>query len=596
MAHEIRARNYFDSDDDSARLFAKSKARSITDNSIEYRTDAAVYIEPGQAKAVNGRTFKAGEVPLKVATKWALIRNSLVLQGADPGAKMRQATGANIMDNEQTTQTDDTQARQDSPAPEQADDSLALVRAQAEARAQAVKEEQERIAEARTLQRDCNLPQSVVDQMIDGGWDKLKMRDAALAHLSAQTQTIMAPMASTGGVEVRAEHYQAAVAIRGNQDTDESWIVQRFGAETVQQAREIYKPGTINQGNVFAQAAELAFRLNDVPVPHTTNTEQLVREALGNRSVAASTMALPKILTDTATISALKGYQAATGSWRPWCVVGRLDDFLTHRRAGAHVMGEPQKVVGAGQIEHTGLGEQYADVKVDTYAQNITVSRQDIRNDQAGALTRLAQMLGASLATKITNLVYSTFMANGSFTDGTATFHANHNNLNTSAALASSALTTAVAAFLNQTGLDGQPISVSPRYLLAPPTLFNTALGLLEADRIIATDHAASASTTGPDSNVFNRSQYVQSIGLLTPIVEPRLENSNYTNSSTSTWYMAADPNTADTVEVSFLDGIETPTVAEKETDINQLAFTFQGYIDVGVSYLDYRAIQKNTA
>ena len=374
LPHEIRGRNFFDSDDDATKLYSKSKARSITDNSIEYRTDAFIYLEPGQAKNINGKRYTAGQDrPLKIATQWALIRNSLVLQGADPAAKMRQKIGVlPMISTEKLTwlrsqgytpeeMTDDqkrdalaayTTEPAPAPAPEP-DNSLALLRAQADAKAGAIKDEKERVAEARQMGKDCPLPAHLVDQMIDNGWPAIKMRDAALAHLSGAQRTINAPMIGSGGVTPTKEHYLANVALRGNQGTDEAWIEKRFKPDVVEQAREIYKPMTINQGNIYAQAAELAFRENDQPVPFTTNVEQLVRSALENRAVAASTMALPKILSDTATVSVLRGYQAATGSWRPWCVIGSLGDFLTHRRAGAHVLGEPQKVTGAGQIEHT---------------------------------------------------------------------------------------------------------------------------------------------------------------------------------------------------------------------------------------------------
>ncbi|EPY4435594.1 ClpP-like prohead protease/major capsid protein fusion protein, partial [Escherichia coli] len=71
-------------------------------------------------------------------------------------------------------------------------------------------------------------------------------------------------------------------------------------------------------------------------------------------------------------------------------------------------------------------------------------------------------------------------------------------------------------------------------------------------------------------------------------IVEPRLDKNN-----NKEWYVAAAKG-MDTIEVAYLDGIDTPYLEEQE------GFTVDGVawkvrIDAGVAALDYRGLLKSS-
>jgi hypothetical protein len=58
-------------------------------------------------------------------------------------------------------------------------------------------------------------------------------------------------------------------------------------------------------------------------------------------------------------------------------------------------------------------------------------------------------------------------------------------------------------------------------------------------------------------------------------------------------WFGAADPNLFDTIEVAYLDGVQTPFLDQKD------GWTIDGTeykvrIDAGVAPLDYRGLVKN--
>ncbi|HBP3303557.1 TPA: Clp protease ClpP, partial [Pseudomonas aeruginosa] len=70
-------------------------------------------------------------------------------------------------------------------------------------------------------------------------------------------------------------------------------------------------------------------------------------------------------------------------------------------------------------------------------------------------------------------------------------------------------------------------------------------------------------------------------------IGEPRLDDS-----SATAWYMAAKKG-SDTIEVAYLDGVDTPYLEQQE------GFTVDGVaskvrIDAGVAPLDFRGLQKS--
>ncbi|EPN1348378.1 Clp protease ClpP, partial [Pseudomonas aeruginosa] len=70
-------------------------------------------------------------------------------------------------------------------------------------------------------------------------------------------------------------------------------------------------------------------------------------------------------------------------------------------------------------------------------------------------------------------------------------------------------------------------------------------------------------------------------------IGEPRLDDA-----SATAWYMAAKKG-SDTIEVAYLDGVDTPYLEQQE------GFTVDGVaskvrIDAGVAPLDFRGLQKS--
>jgi hypothetical protein len=101
-------------------------------------------------------------------------------------------------------------------------------------------------------------------------------------------------------------------------------------------------------------------------------------------------------------------------------------------------------------------------------------------------------------------------------------------------------------------------------------------------------NNTGGAATTElvPNANVFaNR---------FLPVSTPYLSNSTYTGNSSTAWYLLANPQDLATIQVVFLNGVETPTVEMADADFDLLGIAMRGYHDFGVSQMEPRGGVKS--
>ncbi|GIW55553.1 MAG: hypothetical protein KatS3mg082_1957 [Nitrospiraceae bacterium] len=109
-----------------------------------------------------------------------------------------------------------------------------------------------------------------------------------------------------------------------------------------------------------------------------------------------------------------------------------------------------------------------------------------------------------------------------------------------------------------------------PTILLVPPELQFVAQRLYQSTTI----DPGSGGTLGT-ANIH--------AGRYRPVVADWLSDSEFAGSSAKAWYLFRDPGVLAPVVVSFLDGVQTPTVEAAEADFNTLGMQFRGYFDFGV-------------
>jgi hypothetical protein len=203
-----------------------------------------------------------------------------------------------------------------------------------------------------------------------------------------------------------------------------------------------------------------------------------------------------------------------------------------------------------------------------TFGRIFAISRQALVNDDLGAFTQIPAKLGAAAMAFEAQQLTARIETNPLMSDGVAVFAAGHGNLaGSGAALSETTLAAARLAMRKQTGLSGDLIDVTPRYVLVPPALETTAEKILSAVQATKTD----------DTNPFSA---------LTLVVEPRL-------TSATAWYVAADPAVIDGLEYAYLEGAPGPQIETKvgfEVDGVQMKVR----LDFGSGWLDHRGWYRN--
>jgi hypothetical protein len=111
--------------------------------------------------------------------------------------------------------------------------------------------------------------------------------------------------------------------------------------------------------------------------------------------------------------------------------------------------------------------------------------------------------------------------------------------------------------------------------LLVPTELTHTA------ERIYVNTNIGSGTTVAEANIHANKYR---------PVVVPWLSDSAFANSSATAWYLLRDPARYASMVVSFLDGVEQPTVESAEADFDTLGVDFRGYHDFGCDQAEYNA------
>lgn len=361
--------------------------------------------------------------------------------------------------------------------------------------------------------------------------------------------------------------------------------------------------GHVGNGNIVGDSvqASLLGRLGiednqaDNAYNHMTLRE-LARASLADRGIGVASLRpmdmvglafthdasdFGNILLDASHRSLLQGWEQAEETYHLWTRQGRLSDFKVANRVGLGSFSTLREVRPGAEYKYITLGDTGETIRLATYGEIFSINRQAIINDDLDALSAIPALMGAAARATIGDLVYDTLINNGKMKDGKPLFDASRKNLFTGAnsALSIAAMSAAKTAMALQKakpakeGEKTRPLNVRPAFLLCPVALEDQANQLIRS---------TSVPTAQVNAGVVNPIQnFAQVIG------EPRLDDA-----SSTAWYLAAKQGT-DTIEVAYLDGVDTPYIDQME------GFTSDGIatkirIDAGVSALDTRGLNKS--
>lgn len=286
-----------------------------------------------------------------------------------------------------------------------------------------------------------------------------------------------------------------------------------------------------------------------------------------------STIQLPDILSASANKFLEQGWLGQDMTWQRISGNRPLRNFQTHNTYRLSGTVKALKLGPGGEIKHGTLTDDAYTLKADTYGIMLGITRQDLMNDDLGALTQIPMELGMGCNDAMNELFWTTFLNNtGSF------FTAGNANVNTGVATVTTAgLSATEVIFANQTKPNGTPLGIQGSILLVPPTLRNTALQLMNSTMLIdGTSTAVQGST-----NVMAGRYRVES--------SPYMENTALTGYSTAAWYLLADPSRFPVIQVGFVNNRSTPFIESADAPFSSLGAQMRAYFDPAVSLHEYR-------
>lgn len=304
---------------------------------------------------------------------------------------------------------------------------------------------------------------------------------------------------------------------------------------------------------------------------------------------AFSSGSLTNSMTTSVNAILLSTYLESTDTTRGWVRENEVPNYLTAERVRVLKGDSLEELPEDGEADHSTIADTAESYKIKRFAKQFQIDEIAFLNDNLGALATKPTEFGLAAARLRPDLVYATIYANPTLAStGRALFNSTDANLITSSALAKSTLGTALArmSVIKENGVN---IDVDPSHLIIPPTLRETAAGLLTSDYWI----------TGENATMGNRNT-LKDWGL-TLVAEKRLENGvthpstkTVYSGSTSTWYLASA--TAPALEVGYLRGQRVPRVRSGQLDRGKFGTWWDVSHSIGVCVLDWKGIEKITA
>lgn len=531
----------FDTDEQSETIFQKVQSGTLQGVSVGYAIYRYEVLEDEDTKSTNGR-FNG---PAYVVTDWEPLEISIVSVPADPTVGVGRS--AEEIHTSIDTQEDNTRMDQEKTLEVQEVKSTPVETGITQEDLQkAMEQERKRTSEITALFRDFDVEGA--DEAIVMGVSVDEARAMVMDQLRARNKGVSVTMGEAESDKFRAAAQDAVLMAAGIPVADAAPGAQELrGHSMVELARESLQREGL-QAN-FGDNMELA------------------RQAIN------STSTFPAIMANLANKSIMTGFNEAETTFQIWAGKGSNRDFKEAARVALSEAGNLELVPEGGQFPHDSLGEASARTKVATYGKLFSLTRQAIINDDLGLFSKIATKYGSAAKRLVNKMVYAQLTGNVKMQDNIALFDTKHGNVaGTGEALSVKAIAKAITAMRRQKGITGDAtLNITPKYLVVPPELEMTAYEIVNS----------TAAVDGVNSGVVNPYK-----GRFIVVADAELTDPD-------AWYLVADATQHDTIEVTYLNGVETPRLETRQGfDVDGIEYKVA--FDCGVSALDFRGVYKN--
>lgn len=532
----------FDTDEQSETIFQKVQSGTLQGVSVGYAINRYEVLEDEDTKSTNGR-FNG---PAYVVTDWEPLEISIVSVPADPTVGVGRS--AEEIHTSIDTQEDNTRMDQEKNLEVQEVKSAPVETGLTQADLQkAMEQERKRTSEITAMFRDFDVEGA--DEAIVMGVSVDEARAMVMDQLRARNKGVSVTMGEAESDKFRAAAQDAVLMAAGIPVADAAPGAQELrGYSMVEMARESLR------------------RESDSTVNFGDNME-LARAAIN------STSTFPAIMSNLANKSVMVGFNEAETTYQIWAGKGSNRDFKEAARVALSEAGNLELVPEGGQFQQDFLGEASARTKVATYGKLFSLTRQAIINDDLGLFSKIATKYGSAAKRLVNKMVYAQLTGNVKMQDNIALFDTKHGNVaGTGEALSVKAIAKAITAMRRQKGITGDAtLNITPKYLVVPPELEMTAYQIVNS----------TAAVDGVNSGVVNPYK-----GRFVVVADAELTDPD-------AWYLVADASQHDTIEVTYLNGVETPRLETRQGfDVDGIEYKVA--FDCGVSALDFRGVFKN--
>lgn len=575
-------RAHFSATPEAEGPWTKVREGHLTDFSIGYRVDEAVWIPENQSATIDGRTFQG---PLQVAVKWTPREISAVPIGADQNAKARaeinQTTSTKINKedkmNPEVRKMLETKGLSATATEEEAISFLATLEVKAAA---PVETDTQRAEQEEKIRKEATGKERDRIREIDALCQKYDCADMARALIIDGTDLVDAQRKVLDAIQERSKKQNPGAGVSVIADAKDKFraaaehgIMLRAGLTVANPA-----PGASElRGFTLAEMARECLRAANLPYREDVKT-------MVGRAMTSSDF--PYILAAVANKSMQEGWADASETWPIWTSTGSVSDFKTYYANQLSEFDDLEEITDAGEIKYGAFTEARESYSIKSYGKKFKVTRVMIINDDMGAFTQMPAKRAEAANRKIGDVVYGIITANGNMGDGNALFdNTNHGNDAASgyrSAPGIANLNEADRAMGVQKDLKSKRrLNIRPAFFLAPRTIKGVSEIFFKSEKY------SDANTAATDSSMASTQANIWSGDVLKRVYDARLDDD-----STTAWYLLGPKEK--TVKVMFLNGKQGPILEMIQPGFSVEGFEYAVVIDVGAYAQDWRAFYRN--
>lgn len=484
----------FDDDDDSEKIHQKVLSGSLKGVSVGYHVTSWESVAPG-ATSSNGR-FTG---PCEVALKWEVIEISIEPTPADPTVGVGRGLENNNMEDNNMPNVPTSQQPQ---APEQI-------------RTAAIEQERNRVSSINELCRGFDIS---ADDFISEGKSIDEVRASILDTLAKANKPVTTPVV-TGVKEVGEENFKRDIS---------DGLAMRAGVTVEKPTREANNFRGMRLRDI---AVECLARMGK-PNAQRMNDNDLFRSALTPDSAFSS------ILDNTVSKSMDNAQKSYVPTFKQWTGKGSVSDFKNAKHYQLSEAGELLPIRQNGEFQFDEMKDSGVSKSVITYGRSFGFTREALINDDLDVLSKIPQAYVIAALRGINKMVYKMLGSNPVIYDGKQLFSQEHKNIATPASIGTALFAEMKRLMRNQKDIgDRAVLNLQPSKIIVPSSL----------EVAVSQFILSLADIDGKNSNVANVFRNAMDI-----VVDAELDQYNEND-----FYMSANPALCDSIEVTYLNGVE---------------------------------------